>query len=285
MIVPVDLSASLVAVGDIAGCREDFAADLDLMPFGDTLTAALADSLPGAILGLGDMVYLEGTLEQYQRCFEPNWGRHRRRIRPTPGNHDYSRIADGGETTIRNLDGYFAYFGENAGPQGRGYYRFQVGLWEVLSLNSEFDLTAGAPQILWLESALRSGSARCSLAFFHRPRFSSSPRGDEPRLEQLWQMLDEAGVDVVLNGHNHHYERFSLQDSQGRPSADGIRQFTVGTGGFLIAPPKLNEPGPQSEFISSEYGVLALDLSANGYDWRLMGARGVVLDSGHGDCR
>jgi hypothetical protein len=264
---PAAAAVSLEAVGDIAGCETN----------GDEIVSAMLDTLPGQIATLGDNVYLEGTLSQYQACFQPSWGRHKARIHPVPGNHDYAQ---------NTLTGYFAYFADAAGPIGRGYYSYDYGSWHLIALNSEDETSAGSPQEAWLRADLASHRARCTLAYFHRPRFTSGDHLSDPRMQPLWQALYDANADVVLNGHEHDYERFAPQTPDGRADAvRGLREFVAGTGGFAA-----DNPFPGNQIANSEFrrgdvlGVLRLTLADGSYDWKFQTTDGSVIDSGSGSC-
>jgi hypothetical protein len=258
---------TLEAVGDIAGCETN----------GDEIVAAMLDTLPGQIASLGDNVYLDGALSKYQACFEPSWGRHKSRIHPVPGNHDYSQ---------GTLTGYFAYFGEAAGPNGRGYYSYDYGSWHLIALNSEDETSAGSPQETWLRADLASHGARCTLAYFHRPRFTSGDHLPDVRMQPLWQALYDANADLVVNGHEHDYERFAPQTPDGRADAvRGLREFVAGTGGFSA-----ENTFPGNQIANSEFrrggvlGVLRLTLGDGSYDWKFQTTDGSVIDSGTGFC-
>lgn len=259
----------LVGAGDIAVCAAQ----------GDEATAALLDQLPGTVFTLGDNVYSFGTAKEFANCYEPSWGRHKARTRPVPGNHDYATAG---------ASGYYAYFGANAGEPGRGFYSYDLGAWHILALNSEVEMTEGSPQGQWLAADLAAHPAGCTLAMFHRPLFSSGPHGRDgsgAKTRALWDALYAAGVDVILNGHDHDYERFAPQDPQGRADpAHGIREFVVGTGGAF--PYIFVSTRPNSEVRhAAQFGVLRLELHATSYDWEFIPASGGVFrDSGRGDC-
>jgi hypothetical protein len=227
------------------------------------------------VLTLGDNAYERGSTEEFARCYDRSWGRHRRRTHPSPGNHDYG---------TPGAAGYFAYFGDAAGDPGRGYYSFDLGTWHIVSLNSERDFGAGGAQVAWLESDLTATDARCTLAFWHRPRFSTGAYADNRAYRPFWSALYRAGADVVLNGHDHNYQRPAPLDPGGAlDRRRGIREFVVGTGGrshySLRADPR-RRAGNDSAF-----GVLKLTLRPNGYDWRFLAAAGSRFsDSGSAAC-
>jgi hypothetical protein len=271
----------LVAAGDIASCTSS----------GAEATARLLDGLfpPGApaergtVAALGDNAYDRGSPGEYAACYDPTWGRHRTRTRPTPGNHDYLTPGAGG---------YYAYYGSAAGDPARGYYSFELGTWHVVVLNSNCQAVggcdAGSAQEAWLRADLAAHPGACALAYWHHPRFSSGARhGDHPFMRDLWQALQEHGVELALAGHEHNYERFAPQDADGRADlANGIREFVVGTGGhdllYGFGPPK-----PNSELrATGSWGVLELTLRSGSYDWRFVSAAGAAFtDVGSQACR
>lgn len=255
----------LVGAGDIADCSL-----LD----GASATARLLGSIPGIVFTTGDHAYTAGTFEEFARCYAPTWGKQRQRTRPTPGNHDYG---------TGNAAAYFAYFGDNAGPSGRGYYSYTVGNWQVISLNSNVTMRAGSAQHRWLVQELER-SSRCTLAYWHIPRFSSAAHGDDVRSADVWDALYAAHADVILNGHDHVYERFAPQTPTAQPASDrGIRQFTVGTGGANLYPFRAARPNSEVRF-NRTHGVLKLTLREEEYDWAFIGIDGTVVDSGTGNC-
>lgn len=257
--------AVLVGAGDIAGCSSS----------GDEATAALLDTIPGTVFTLGDNAYSSGTAQQFAECYHPSWGRHRERTRPVPGNHDYG---------TPGAAPYFDYFGANAGEPGKGYYSYDLGDWHVVALNSQIEIEAGSEQLAWLAADLAANPAACTVAYWHHPRFSSGPHGNDSDMRDLWQMLDEAGVDLALTGHDHDYERFAPQDADGNADADGIRQFVVGTGGADLRPFDSAEPNSERR-IADTAGVLKLELYEDAYRWTFIATDGTVRDEGEGTCR
>ena len=251
----------LVGAGDIARCGPDrVPADL---------TARLLDRISGTVFTAGDNAYPSGRTGDFLNCYEPNWGRHKARTRPVPGNHDYE--------TPGAAD-YYAYFGENAGPTGLGYYAYDVGAWRILALNSEVSSSEGSPQLSWLRAELQANARPCTAAIFHRPLFTSGPNGDNTDMRSLWQVLYTFGVDVIINGHDHLYERFAPQNPDGRAEPRGIRQFTVGTGGVPLY--KAVRVKANSEVLETEtHGVLMLTLTSSSYSWEFV----PVGDSGFRD--
>lgn len=250
------------------------AGDIGMCGFGADDTGKLLDRLTGTILALGDLAYQDGTRANFRDCYDPFWGRHLQRTKPVPGNHEYQ-----GD---RNATGYWDYFGELAGPRGLGYYAFTEGAWRIIALNSEISMLPGSPQQQWLRNELTTTRSLCTLAYWHRPLFTSGPNFPQQDVRPLWLTLQEFGVDVVLNGHDHLYERFDRQDADGRPSPTGIRQFTVGTGGAQTY--KAGPPRPNSQKIAEVYGILVLTLNNDSYQWDLA-TNSSFRDTDSGGCR
>lgn len=249
-------------------CREQVTADL---------VASLA---PDAVLTLGDHQYPNGSLERFRDGYDRTWGRFKDITYPVPGNHEY------GTSGAR---GYFDYFGAAAGDRDAGYYSYELGAWHVVALNSECERIGGcgggSPQELWLRADLAAHPATCTLAYLHRPRFSSGTHGSNRDYDAFWRALYEAGVDVALTGHDHDYERFAPLSPDGAVGERGVRQFVVGTGGnshYRIRTPAAN--GSESR-IQGVYGVLSMTLRPDGYDWRFVAEPGAqAADSGSGRC-
>ena len=267
-LAPTTLGAQavLVGAGDIASCGDD----------ADEATAKLLDSIPGTVFTAGDNAYSSGTPEQFARCYGPTWGRHKTRTRPSPGNHDYR--TPGGAA-------YYAYFGDAAGDPLRGYYSYDVGSWHIISLNSNALMVANSPQERWLRADLAAHPAKCTLAYWHHPRFSSGEHGNNRAPEPLWNALYAANADVVINGHDHTYERFAPQTPRGvRDTARGIREFVVGMGGAGFYEFPIVRANSEKRN-NTTHGVIKLTLRADGYDWEFVPvAGGRFRDSGSGRC-
>ena len=264
-------STTVLAAGDIASCASG----------GDEQTAALLDTLPGTVLTLGDTVYDDGSADQFRRCYMPSWGRFRDRTYPAPGNHDYQTA---------NASGYYGFFGPRAGQPGKGWYSFDLGRWHLIALNSNCDEVGGcqpgSEQERWLRADLAAHPARCTLAFWHHPRFSSgTTHGSDRAVGGLWLALYQAGAEVVLVGHEHNYERFAPLDPLGGVDpARGVREFVVGTGGSSHYPFGSPLPGSQARN-SDSFGVLQLQLRPTGYSWRFLPVQGSSFqDSGTESC-
>jgi hypothetical protein len=254
----------LLAAGDIGLCGS----------LGAVQTGELLTSLPGTVLAVGDLAYPHGSAQDFAACYDPVWGPHKLRTKPAPGNHEY-------ETS--GAQAYFDYWGSAAGPAGLGYYSFKIDDWLVLSLNSNVPVGITTAQGLWIRSELTASTARCTLAYFHHPLYSSGPNGDNSGLTGLWQLLYEHGVDVIVSAHEHLYERYAAMTPDGRRNdAKGIRQFIVGTGGAGLYPIQRLHPLSESQRIS--HGVLKLTLTAQGYQWDFVEVSGALGDSGTDVC-
>jgi acid phosphatase type 7 len=233
-------------------------------------TAKLVSELkPQTILLLGDTAYEKGTPEQFRDLYDPSWGVFKDISAPAPGNHEYK---------TPGASGYYEYFGESAGPDRRGYYSFDVGSWHIISLNSE---VLNDAQLEWLEKDLTANVQPCILAYWHQPLFSSGAgQGNYLLIRPLWDRLYEHGADLVLNGHEHVYERFAKQNSDEKPDSHGIRQFTVGTGGASQYGFK-KVVRPNSEVRAhDQYGVLMLWLKDDSYDAEFVPAAGSTFRDG-----
>jgi hypothetical protein len=262
--------ARLVGAGDIADCDRD----------GDEATARLLDDLEGTVFTTGDNVYPRGTAAAFAECFDPSWGRHLARIRPAPGNHDWE---------TGSLDAYLDYFGSAAvNEAGDPWYAYDLGAWRIIVLDSDCAAVDGcgpdSAQGRWLADELARTTARCTLAIWHHPRYSSGFHGDQPAVQPFWEALHAAGADVVVNGHDHDYERFAPMAPDGREDRErGLRQFVAGTGGTDLR--EFRDPKPNSELrLAVTHGVLAFTLKDGGYEWSWIPVAGDVSDRGSATC-
>lgn len=261
----------LVGAGDIADCMNLAGAEA---------TAKLLENIPGTVVAIGDLAYPDGTKENFA-CYDKTWGRVKNRTRPAPGNHEFHS---------KDATFYFEYFGKAAGNPQEGYYSYDLGNWHILALNSECvevgGCNPGSPEEKWLRADLAAHPAACTLAYFHKPLFSSGgAHGNDLELKPFYQALYEAHADVILNGHDHDYERFAPQDSSGRlDRARGIREFVIGTGGKNHRP--FGKPEEASEVRdTTAFGVLKLTLKPKGYDWEFIPEQGKTFtDSGSDSC-
>ena len=265
----------LVGAGDIADCGRTQ----------DDATADLLDGISGTVFTAGDNAYPNGTSTDYNNCYDPTWGRQKSRTKPAIGNHEYDSSS--------SAAGYFGYFGSAAGNVGQAYYSFDMSGWHVVVLNTNCGspgVTGGcgssSPQNQWLTADLAAHPTSCTVAIFHHPRFSSTQTGITGTGATLWNTLYNAGVDLVIAGHRHGYERFAPQTVSGTADPSfGIREIVVGTGGEALVGFGSNVL-PNSEVRNgTTYGVLKLTLHATSYDFQFIPIAGQSFtDSGTTSC-
>jgi len=257
-------------------------------PRGAAATAALLDEIPGVVFTAGDLAYIEWywsifPTTGFARCYDGTWGRHKARTRPAPGNHEYEYFPFPGRA-------YFTYFGVNAGERGKGYYSYDLETWHVVVLNSNCAESGGcgpgSPQEQWLRHDLQTHGRSCIAAYWHHPLFSSGPHGGSQEVKPFWDALHQAGATVVVNGHDHDYERFGLLDSEGRADPErGIREFVVGTGGAEHYEFRRTTVSGSEVRNNDTFGVLKLTLHEASYEWQFVPEAGrSFTDHGAGRC-
>jgi hypothetical protein len=231
------------------------------------------------VLPLGDVQYNSGTAAEFAGSYQPSWGRLKAITRPAVGNHEYGSPG---------AAPYFHYFGAAAGDPEKGYYSYELGSWHLIALNSncaQIDgCSDGSRQVRWLLADLAAHPVTCTLAYWHHPRFSSGQNGDAASMDTIWRDLNAAGADVVLNGHDHDYERFGRMAPDGRHAVRGLREFVVGTGGishYQVQTVRRNSVTHDD----ATFGVLLLTLHPTSYSWQFIPvAGGRFTDSGSGNC-
>ncbi len=265
-------AALVVAAADIAHCDQ-----LERAAATAALAAAVvAATREAAVITMGDHAYEKGTREEFAQCYEPTWGRLNAVTYPSPGNHDFE--TDDGAPYYD----YFAHYRRDPAARERGYYAFEIGGWQLLALNSLLPLEAGSAQLSWLEAELGRASGRCTLAYWHHPLASSGwhglwplDRGRDTR--DAWRALLAHRAELVVNGHEHVYERYAPMSAELERDPDGLRQFIVGTGGGKLKPVLRRRAG--SELVwNRTHGILVLVLHPDGYEWAFIGTDGVVRD-------
>ncbi len=288
----------IAAAGDIA-CNSAWTTSGASCHYGATAATVTADPAVTDVLTLGDIQYECGDYSSLLKFYDPTWGLFRSRTHPAIGNHEYqtapgTSACDPVSTTPAK--GYFDYWNGidvGSGPAGdraKGYYSYDVGSWHLIALNSNCPIVggcgSGSAQEMWLRNDLAAHPAACTLAYWHHPLFSSGEHGNNPNVRPLWDALYQAGAEIVLNGHDHDYERFAPQTPGAVVDADfGIREFVVGTGGknhyaFTAA------AQPNSVVRNGDtFGILKLTLHAQGYDWQFAPeSAGSFTDAGSGSC-
>lgn len=272
--VCVDAPVTMAGAGDIAICDGGSQAE----------TAALLATInPGKVFALGDVSNDNGTTAEYEGCYGPTWGAFKASTLPVIGNHDYYSDHDAAAP-------FFSYWGAAAGTAGKGWYAYDYGSWRIYALNGICAYCGNcgptSEQLNWLNADLAANKRLCSLAMFHYPLFSSGHYAT-PSQSVFWDALLPHGVEVILNGHDHLYERFAPQDASGSATAAGIRQFTVGTGGASHHSFEA-DAGNSEKLILNRFGVLKLTLHLNYYEWQFIGADAngdpEILDSGSAYC-
>ncbi len=246
---PPPADPTIAAAGDIADSGA-----------GDTTTAGLVSTLnPTKVLTLGDNAYPDGTAADFASWYQPTWGAFKSKTSPAPGNHEYH---------VPAAQGYFDYFGTLAGPAGRGYYSFDIGGWHIISLNSEVAHGVGSLQETWLKDDLAASSASCTLAYWHKPRWTSgADHPNDTTMAPFVKALYDAGAEVILNGHAHQYERFAPMTPSGQLDTEfGVREFVVGTGGRARDAFLTTQPNSEVRD-NSTWGVIQLTLREGSYDW------------------
>ncbi len=232
---------------------------------------------PNLFLYLGD-VYENGRLEEFDNWYgtatsQGMYGVFRPITDPTVGNHEYQGS---------DAPGYFGYW------QGIGhYYSFDAGGWHFISLDANLQFAQfqpGTAQYDWLANDLSSSNAACTVAYWHQPLFNAGTEPSADNMQQIWQLLAQHHVTMVLNGHDHDYQRWQPLDGTGSPSDAGITEFIVGSGGHGHQ----NEHHPDQRLAASDwkdFGALKLTLSATAAQFAFVTSGGSVADSGTVKCQ
>lgn len=266
----------MYAAGDIARCFGEAPGEKN----GAMITSNMLLQTSGPVFTLGDNSNEKGTKANYAECYQPTWGRLLDRTYPVMGNHDR-------DLNLKGSD-YFAYF---AGRTGKwGHYSLDLGAWHIIILNSECgigdqDCRSGSPQEKWLKADLAATHQECIMALWHKPLFTSGNEIPYKTARSFWLDLYQYKADIILNGHDHLYERFFPQNPYGHVAADGLREFVVGTGGAPLERPihplNINE----MVRIPGTFGYLKLTLFDDSYEWQFVAQPGLsVGDSGTAKC-
>ncbi|WP_299444946.1 DNRLRE domain-containing protein [uncultured Phycicoccus sp.] len=297
--------ALVAAVGDIACSSTSSSFKGGLGTSTSCRQQAVADLLAGrdvsAFLPLGDIQYECGDLAEFRASYDLAWGRYMDITRPVVGNHEYGTSCGRNEAS-----GYFTYFGDRAGPAGKGWYSYDIGDWHLIALNSQCHYgttgvlvggcSTSSAQYAWLQQDLAAHPNRCTIAYWHEPRWSSGKHGNAQSMSDIWNLLVTSGAELALAGHNHSYERFeplgtapkdtSSSVQQPTPDPNGMRQFVVGTGGkthYDFTAPMLTGETVRN---GDTFGVLFLTLGDGTYSWEFVPEAGKTFtDSGSATCR
>lgn len=240
-------------------------------------TAKVVDFInPANVVTMGDSQYDDAHLSDYTNYYAKTWGKFKAITKPVPGNHD--------SYDDPKYNGYDKYFGSAiAKPLGKRYYSWEKGNWHFIALDSSDYMTHDTlatprdDQLAWLKADLAKNTKGCVAAYFHHPRWSSGDHGDNPDSEKFWRTLAGAKVDVVLNGHDHHYERFVPMNADGNADPNGTVELLGGMGG--AHPYDLKPAHPTTAKLLSTYGVLKLTMTDNSWTSQLIGLNNNVEDS------
>ncbi len=232
---------------------------------------------PDVFLYLGD-VYDKGTYPEFYNWYgQPNvdYGLFRDVTNPAIGNHEYENGA---------APGYFQYW--NNVPN---YYSYNAGGWHFIALNSTNEYNQRAPtspQYQWLVDDLNSNNTPCSLAYFHHPVLSVGPQDDTPEMFGMWSLLAQAGVDMVLTGHDHSYQRWKPLDADLNLSAGGTTHFVNGAGGHGVQGAVRSDDRLAVMYgnPANSYGAMYFKLNPNGAEYRYYNTAGQLLDQGIVPC-
>jgi F5/8 type C domain-containing protein/fibronectin type III domain protein/calcineurin-like phosphoesterase family protein len=237
-------------------------------------TAKLVETMnPAAVITMGDNQYDDAHLADFKAYYDKTWGRFKSITHPVPGNHESYD-----DTPFK---GYEDYFGAIAKPQGKRYYSWEMGNWHFVALDSNDFVThddfAEPPQITWLKQDLAANKKGCVAAYYHHPRWSSGDHGDNKDSIELWNIMTAGKVDLVLNGHDHDYERFVPQDADGKADANGPVEIVGGSGGANLY--DLSPAHPTTAKLLKTFGVLKLSMTDTSFQTQLIGVDNKVLDS------
>ena len=269
-LVKEGMPAKLLITADIGQCGADHQPKPSVFA-----TAELLEERPGIILLAGDIAYPDGRAVDFSECYDPAYGPLKKRSLPVPGNHEYHE---------KDASAYFQYFGVQAGQAGKGWYSVNFSGWHIVALNSNLPVSEGSPQLKWLQQDLAKRAPGCLLAFWHHPRFSSGEHGNNAFMDPAWQILVQAGADLVLNGHDHDYERFAPMNAFAEELEIGTREMVVGTGGAKLREPEALKANSVTHDGQS-FGILELQLYKDSYDWRFLGTQDSEFeDRGSGQC-
>lgn len=247
------------------------------------------------LLVLGDEQYDCGSLGAFNASYDPTWGAYDSIAEPVPGNHEYEASSENNETGCsKNATGYFSYYANHgvsdaAGVNGKGYYSFDVGSWHILAINANCSRIGGCAtgnaEEAWVRADLAAHPNQCTLAYWHQAAWSTTG-GGTTGMRTIWKDLANAGADLVLGGHYHHYERFADLNANGQPVADGTgtREIIAGTGGESQNGFGSTTPAPGSQVRKTGFGILSLTLNSGSYSWQYKQIGGATADSGSDTC-
>lgn len=209
------------------------------------------------VLMMGDNIYGSKTPEDFKRKFEDPYQTLRSagvKFYACLGNHDH---------TAERL-----YKPFNMG--GQRYYTFKNGNVQFFALDSNY---MDPPQVEWLDRELSGSGATWKICFFHHPLYSHGKyHGSDVDLRaRLEPMFVKYGVDVVLNGHEHVYERVVPQQ--------GINYFVLGNSGEL-RPHNLNPSPDTAKGFDTDRTFGLFEIAGNDFNFQIVSRMGATVDSG-----
>jgi acid phosphatase type 7 len=297
-----DVVVTIAAAGDIS----DYYIDNQM-----ETSDLIIDGGYAAVLTLGDNQYYgDDVSTNFEEFFGSTWGRFKAKIFPATGNHEY------GVNTPVPAGYYFGYFfkpdaadnnpviaDSSASDPDAGYYSYNLGTWHLIALNTNIGMplpdggkenedtacakvpcNAGSPQEQWLQHDLAHNNKLCTIAYWHQARFTAGGHSNDPDLQAIWNDLYDAGVDIVLNGHDHNYQRFAAMNPDGGYDPEhGIVEFIVGTGGTGIPynthmsphdlhPNAAEIPRTLEKYEDGTFGILKLTLRPGSYEYEFVSA-------------
>lgn len=260
---------TIVAAGDIASLTNTEHYE----------TAKLIEQIkPNYVLTVGDNQYDNGTIAEFRAHYDKSWGKFRSITKPATGNHEW----------VDSLRGYKEYFGAIAYPQGKPYYSWNAGEFHFVSFDSNtlYETGSDSTQLNWLKTDLTANTKPCVIGYWHHPRFNSGYYGDKSKMSPLWNAFADAKADLVLSGHDHHYERLAPLNKSGQvDAANGMRSSLIGIGGDYLYEDVKPRAGVENWFADS-HGVMKLTLSGRSYSWEIIDTAGTVRDkAGPYTCR
>jgi 3',5'-cyclic AMP phosphodiesterase CpdA len=263
----------VVAVGDIA-CPPGMATTATTCK--QRATAKLTSNLdPDAVLAVGDLQYESGSLHDFRNSYAKSWGKLVSITYPVPGNHEYR---------TKGASGYYKYFADRQ-PGKPGYYAFNLRKWRVYALNSNCSAIKCSAEYRWLKKDLEAKPHACSIAMMHHPRFSSgSEHGSNKGMSRFFAIAQKHGVDLVLAGHDHDYERFHRMRADGTVDKSGMMSFVSGAGGRSAYRFGRIQAGSAYR-LSGHFGVLRLALRPHRFNFSFRDVDGTIKDRGKRTCR
>lgn len=275
----------MIGAGDIGMCNST-SDDSTATIVDSVLRADSAAGVEDVVFTIGDHAYESGTKREFNLCWGGSWGdsakRIMKKIRPALGNHEYQSAG---------AAPYFEYFGARAGERHKGYYAYDVGEWRVIVLNSEipmnslFSIEDRMLQEDWLRADFKDHARKCTVAYLHRPLFSSGYHGAQTGMRPLYSIMSQGGVELVLSGHDHSYERFGPMNPAGMiDTVGGMTQIVVGTGGTGLRGFRTPRASNSRSTIEGHHGVLKLTLGAGAWRSAFLDVRGRIWDRSGGTC-